>query len=240
MISIIVPTLNEEKVIEETLRRLQPLRKLGHEIIVSDGKSSDKTVELAKPFADRIVVDPEPEKKNIARGKNLGAAEARGDLLVFIDADVEIPDTEKFFRKLAEMFQSNQRLAALTVPIRVRPEAETFGDKIIFGLLNGLYVFSNNVLRVGNASGEFQAVRAAAFKNVRGYREDLVTGEDNDLFYRLSRIGRTLVETSLCVLHSGRRARATGWMKLLFQWIVSGVCVFIFGKSPFKKWRVVR
>ena len=58
MISFIIPTLNEEKTIEKTLKNLSEY--FGEkEIIVSDGRSSDKTIEIAKKYTDKVIIHDE-------------------------------------------------------------------------------------------------------------------------------------------------------------------------------------
>ena len=80
MISIVIPTLNEEKIIETTLRSLRAYS--GYlEIIVSDGRSTDRTVEIARSIADTVVVHSGPERQNISKGRNRGAEVATGDIL---------------------------------------------------------------------------------------------------------------------------------------------------------------
>src|ERR1035437_4637768 len=59
MISIIIPTRNEENIIGITLAALKTKLSLSHEIIVTDGASTDKTVELAKMYADCSIVNPD-------------------------------------------------------------------------------------------------------------------------------------------------------------------------------------
>ncbi len=88
MISIIVPTLNESTAIEKFLVGLQPLRRLGHEVIVVDGQSDDNTVEKAQPLADRVLT----ELRGRARQMNAGARCAGGDVLWFLHADCQPPD----------------------------------------------------------------------------------------------------------------------------------------------------
>ena len=61
MISIIIPTYNEEKIIGKTLSELKAKLTLPHEIIVTDDKSKDRTAEIARAYADQVLV---PEKKH--------------------------------------------------------------------------------------------------------------------------------------------------------------------------------
>ena len=87
MISIIIPTLNEEIIIESTLENLRThIRNTPHEIIVSDGGSRDKTVTIAEKFA--LVIKSEKGK---AIQLNEGAKRAAGDILFFVQADTTIP-----------------------------------------------------------------------------------------------------------------------------------------------------
>ena len=87
MISIIIPTLNEEIIIESTLKNLRMhIQSTPHEIIVSDGGSCDKTVAIAEKLA--LVVKSEKGK---AIQLNEGAKKAAGDILFFVQADTTIP-----------------------------------------------------------------------------------------------------------------------------------------------------
>lgn len=238
MISIIIPTLNEESVIGETLKRLKVgLGKTEFEIIVSDGGSSDKTVAIAKKYADRIVKE---KNKTIAAGRNLGAKSARGEYLVFFDADTTIPAADKFFSKTLGVFKERPKLVALTVSVRVLPEKETLADKIIFGILNFSIRVLNNVFGLGRSVGEFQMIRASAFRKLNGYNENLVAGEDHEMFYRLSRIGQIRSENSLVMFHSGRRAHILGWPKLLWRWFRDTISVILVKKAVSKEWEVIR
>jgi len=86
MISIIIPTLNEEKVLEKTLASIE--RELGDsEIIAVDGGSKDSTKKLAKKSA-RVI---ESTMKGRAFQMNLGAKVAQGDILLFLHADTILP-----------------------------------------------------------------------------------------------------------------------------------------------------
>ena len=87
-ISIIIPTLNEASVIKPTLSSLQPLRKRGHELIVVDGGSTDRTADIAVTSADQIFTTA----KGRAHQMNYGAAQAEGEILLFLHADTTLPE----------------------------------------------------------------------------------------------------------------------------------------------------
>ena len=88
LISIIVPALNEARGIGASLRALAPLRARGHELIVVDGGSEDRTREIAAPLCDRLLVAP----RGRAAQMNAGARAAHGDALVFLHADTRLPE----------------------------------------------------------------------------------------------------------------------------------------------------
>jgi rSAM/selenodomain-associated transferase 2 len=87
-LSIVVPTLNEEARIGACLQALVSLRRRGAEVIVVDGGSTDATVAVAAPLADRVLQAP----RGRARQMNAGAAQARAETLLFLHADTRLPD----------------------------------------------------------------------------------------------------------------------------------------------------
>jgi rSAM/selenodomain-associated transferase 2 len=89
MMSIIVPALNESGGIVGTLQALQAMRRRGHEIIVADGGSTDNTVAVCTPLADRVIVT----ESGRAGQMQAGAALARGSVLWFRQADTRAPGT---------------------------------------------------------------------------------------------------------------------------------------------------
>ncbi len=240
MISIIIPTLNEEKIIEKTLKDLQSRLTLSHELIVSDGKSSDRTVVIVKEFTNKVIEYSGAEGQTIAQARNEGAKIATGDFLVFMDADCTIRNPDEFFSAALARFEKNEKLVGLTASLRVLPEFETRADRFVFGLLNYNIRIMNNVFHVGEAAGEFQMIRRKAFEAVHGFREDLIASEDMDLFFRLSKIGQTMSDASLTVFHTGRRAHTVGWLRLLSTWILNTVSMVVFGKAVSKKWKPIR
>lgn len=90
-VSIVVPTRNNEKEIGRCLRSLSDLDypKDRYEVIVVDGRSTDRTVEVAKCFNATIVYDPGTGKGRV-QGLNAGIDRIRGDYVAFTDADCAV------------------------------------------------------------------------------------------------------------------------------------------------------
>ena len=83
-ISIIIPILNEAKILDKTLSQLQP--ELGHhELIIVDGGSSDESVCIAKKYGEVLT-----SGRGRAKQLNAGAAAATGDILLFLHADIRL------------------------------------------------------------------------------------------------------------------------------------------------------
>ena len=234
MISIIIPTYNEHDYIEKTLAQFRGL-KISHEIIVTDDKSTDDTALIAKKYTD-IVLVPETKHATIAANRNAGARAAKGDYFVFIDSSCILQNIDSFFDKALDDFNKYPNLVGLTGKLHVYPELRTFGDKIMYLNFNITHFVKNNLLHMGEAPGKFQIIKRSAFEKVHGYRENLVTREDADLFARLSKIGRTRYDGSIAIFHSGRRAHAIGWPKLLSIWMINTFWLTFFGKSKTKDW----
>ena len=109
-ISIIITAYNAEKTIEQCLKAIKNSDYEDYEIIVIDDGSQDKTSEIAKLYADRIIRKDKNLKLNAAR--KIGLNSAIGDIIVNIDSDIIIkPD---IISRIASYFKNNPRACALT------------------------------------------------------------------------------------------------------------------------------
>ena len=87
MISIIIPALNEENYLPRLLGSLEKQNLKDYEIILADAGSKDRTIEIAKKYGCKVVPGGLP-----AKGRNEGAKAARGDLFLFLDSDLVLPE----------------------------------------------------------------------------------------------------------------------------------------------------
>jgi len=238
--SIIIPTLNEEKLLPNILNQLSAnglKEKYGFEIIISDGGSSDNTLKIAEKHADRIV-NNSGKLRTIAKGRNDGANVAKGEILIFVNGDILFENLEDFFRYVDTKFVPSE-YSAMTCKVKVFPEEETKGDRIFHGFYNS-YFKSLNKLGMGMGRGECQVIRKEVFDKVGGNHEHLTAGEDFDLYRRIKMCGKILFVDELCVFESPRRYRKLGYFNVTFSWLKNSVSVVLKKKSLSVEWEQVR
>jgi glycosyltransferase involved in cell wall biosynthesis len=119
-ISIVIPVYNEERnlptCLSSVLNQNYPKRLI--EIIVVDDNSSDRTLEIAKKFGARILTNG---SKNCERGKSIGLDEARRVLVLFLDADNYLPDTEWLLNMVRPFCENEKLVGAQSAHYHYRP-----------------------------------------------------------------------------------------------------------------------
>lgn len=227
-ISIIIPTLNEEKFLPHLLDSLAVQSDRDFEVIVVDGVSVDKTVHVAQSYVNKIpnLLIVQAEKAGVSYQKNLGAARAKGEWVVFIDADVILypysierirtyvtDGTCQFFTPWFSPDSFNSSDVAVSL--------------VAIGMIEGAAIVKKPL------AGVVVGVKKDLFDQVSGFDETRTFAEDYDLTQKLNRIGvqLTIIRETLYI-HSLRRYRTQGRMKLL-QAYASGILrVLITGQSP--------
>ena len=175
-VSIIVPTLNEELVLENTLTHIQQLSP--HELIVSDGGSNDYTYRIADRFSHRVITG----SAGRALQMNAGANEATGDLLLFLHADSRIEPES--YRKMLEYMKNPKWIGgAFTLCI----ESGKWSLKLIALLAN---IRSKYFGIAYGDQGFF--VRKEVFKDMNGF-SPIPICEDLDFYYRLRKKGSVIL-----------------------------------------------
>ena len=217
-ISVVIPALNEQKYIQRCLNSLvcqstiEPL-----EIIVVDGGSTDRTIQVAKEYADKVLVEP---ARPVGAARNIGAKHAGGDVLAFIDADTIA--CEEWLEEIARTLDSERGAVGVTGP--TLPYEGTHLDRIAYHVATGwVQRFS---LRLGrpHVAGFNCAYRRKAFWRAGGFDEDRVLLEDVMLSLRMRHQGRILFNPDMVAYTSLRRIKKYGYPYLttynLINWIV--------------------
>ncbi|MCE1187746.1 MAG: glycosyltransferase [Ignavibacteria bacterium] len=241
MISVIIPTLNEEKLLPGLLKQLSnPGIWSGqeYEIIISDGGSTDSTLTIARAYNTRIIQEEQGKKGNIASGRNLGAEQARGNILVFINADIRFREVGNFFNYVRTNFASSE-YGAMTCFVATFPEECKLIDRIFHSFYNN-YFYVINKLGMGMGRGECQVIKTEVFRKTGGYLTHLVAGEDFDLFRRIAKIHKILYSRKFVVFESPRRYRKYGYFSVAMSWTWNAISVLRKNKSNSNTWEAVR
>lgn len=240
MISVIIPTLNEEQAIGNLLSQFSEelIEKYDMEIILSDGRSEDRTVEIASGKVHAVVVHSGNGGQTIAEARNLGARRSSGDVLFFFNADVRMENPAVYFEEMLKALR-NPNTVAVTCPVCVNPEEETLVDSIYHAIHN-FHVRVLNAIGFGTGRGECQVVKRREFFLVGGYDEKLVAGEDFDLYRKLARIGAIKYVRSVKVFESPRRYRKFGYFWVMLSWFLNALSIMLFKRSFSKQWEPVR
>ena len=155
-ISVIIPAMNEEKYIGFPLKGFRNQSFRNFEVIVVDGGSKDDTVKISKRYGAKVLVE---RKKGISPARNRGAEAAKGEILVFLDADT------KPSRNLLAVYRkvfADKGVIAATGPILPLEDA---GFRIRNGYKFVSIFFVKNSIRMGRPSivGSNFAVRKSVF-----------------------------------------------------------------------------
>lgn len=213
-LSIILPVLNEAALISETLVNLQPLRTMGHELIVVDGGSRDTTVQISQPLVDCVLT--------AARGRatqmNAGAEHASGDVLLFLHADTRLPPNA---------WQQVEQ-SILAGALWGRFDVSLSGNGI---LLRMVEFFMNKRSRLmGIATGDQGIFVRRDIFNKAGAYPDIPLMEDIALSRRLCRLAKPHC-LSARIQVSARRWQQQGVLRtVLLMWRLR--LAYFFGANP--------
>lgn len=201
-LSVIVPAYNAGETLETCLASLERGFQTGtpnfddFEVIVVDDGSVDNTAEIASRFKCRLI--SQGENQGTAKARNAGAQRARGEILVFVDADVALkPDA---LLNLSEFFESHPDVDAAV---------GTYTERIILGsrfqtgspnfvsTYHNFFTFYHHELSPESIEwfwGAIGAVRRWVFEAVGGFDEQFhgASAEDMDLGYTLALAGRKI------------------------------------------------
>jgi glycosyltransferase involved in cell wall biosynthesis len=178
-VSIIIPTRNEADTLEECLKSILAQSISPLEIIIVDGGSTDNTLEIAEKYAARII--KEGEFASPANARNLGAENAKGDVLLIMDADIMLE--KNCLGQALELFKDRNVIAV--VPNESNSN-HSYLEVIQRKWNEGSRTPINIGLRNAKISGLVFFVRKKVFEKVR-FNTAYGFGEDDDFSTRVER-----------------------------------------------------
>ena len=239
-LTIIIPAFNEEAYLLPTLdsiraaaEQLRSCSNVDIDTIVVDNNSEDRTAAVARDRGVTVVREP---IQGIARARNAGARKARGEVLVFVDADVAVPHD---LLQEIHAAMSDPDCIGGGVDVDYRPRR----------LAVRLYLRAWRVLGrlTGMVQGATQFCSRRVFEQIGGYDERVWMGEDVDFYWGLKKLARRTGRTVRFIRHprvrpSCRRFdrwplwKTLVWTNPLFIWL------FRRRKAAWKDWhsRAVR
>ncbi len=207
MLSIVIPTKDEEACLPRLLSSIRAQSVPPHEIIVADAGSTDKTREIAMKFGAQIVEGGMP-----GPGRNTGAREATSDFVLFLDADVVLDDPKFLEQAMEEMVRRELDLATCDV----FPISDSMQDKLMHSAYNK-YVRAVRPL-IPHAPGFCMLVRRSTHEAIHGFDETVTFCEDHDYARRAAKVGRfgfLDVKIPVSVRRLNRDGRASIAMKFM-------------------------
>ena len=215
-VSIIIPTLNEEKYLSLLLKSIKKQDFNNYEIIVADAGSRDKTVEIARNYNCQLIKGGSPSK-----GRNNGAKITKGDLFLFLDADVLLP--EKFFEKaLTEFKKRKLNIASFKlVPIRGKFASLFFNIFYNFPILLLEKILAHASMGI--------LVEKELFWKLNGFDDTIKLAEDHELARRAKKIGKFGIIRSTELFVSIRRFEKDGWLLTVLKYFLCELHMVFFG-----------
>lgn len=203
-ISVIIPAHNEVDYLRETLRAIDRQTYRHHEVIVVANGCTDGTPDLARRRCHRLIV---LSQKSLGVARNLGARMAKGDILVFLDADTVME------RRALEIVAKEFRPGCAAGTLRGCPDRSEFRYRMMYGFKNLIHRCH---LHPGS-SGVIVCWREQ-FLRIGGFDEGLEVRENSELMRRLMLLGEYKYVDTACATTSMRRFEQKGFMRMLWLW----------------------
>ena len=189
LVSVVIPAYNEATYIDRLLEALTKQKFDNFEVIVSDAQSKDGTKEVVDSFKDKLdIMFVEAPPRGPAFGRNQGAKHARGEWLLFLDADDDIVDPSFMTTLLSKTKEKGWSTSSAKM---------TVNNRLQFRLGVSLFYYYQKMLAHTKhpvAQGYCILTRRDIFEKHQGFNEKILLGEDNDYVSRVGSHGFGFVD----------------------------------------------
>ena len=224
MLSIIIPALNEQQYLPSLLSSIiRQSPSVEHEIVIADAGSQDKTVEIALSYGCTVVPGG-----LAAKGRNQGGKAAKGDLFLFLDPEVLLPNG--FLQRiLSEFKERNLDIASCAIEPIVEKWMPRFAfPGFFFDLLyNWPARLSQSVFPYASA---LLLVKKGIHEKLGGFNESIRIGEDHDYARRGARFGRYGFLTSSKLPLFMRRCQKMGVLRTNLRYLLCNLFNSLLGE----------
>jgi len=173
-VSFVIPVLNRERTIRSCIESIAKQRYKNKEIIVVDGGSKDKTVEIASKYATKIIVD----RGTLGQARKRGIDESSGEVLGIFDSDIIIPRQTWLDKAVHAMFQKPS--TGILWPIQIPPKNASLTARCYFAFWKERVNKTKDAIPGGNS-----LVLRKAYEDAGGFDPSINFGEDFDLIKRI-------------------------------------------------------
>lgn len=205
MISIIIPAHNEEDYIVPTIESILKQTERDVEIIVVLDGCTDNTYKKINKKVDKVINIR--DRVGPAKARNIGAKEARGEILVFLDADTQLQDKEI----LREIENTKEKWKVGTC--KFKPNNNKLKHIVMYFLKNNL------ICPFGTTNGIIFC-KKKDFEKIGGFNEKFKLGEDRRLVQRLKQEGKFKLLNKY-VVSSTRRFDKKGYIKTMIGILIN-------------------
>jgi glycosyltransferase involved in cell wall biosynthesis len=197
LVSIVIPTYNSEKTLAKCLESIKNQTYKNIEVIVVDKFSKDRTVEIAKKFDAKVIV----ESFDRSAARNRGIKEAKGDYLLSIDSDMEL--TPRVIEECLEAINNNEKIGGVIIPEK--------------SVGNSFWVKVRDFERSFYVNTPIESARFFRMDLVRkvdGYDEDVIFFEESSLPQKIKELGYNVEKRiNSVILHHEENFSLWKWLK---------------------------
>ncbi len=217
-LSIVIPTLNEEKNLKRLLPQIRNSIFNDYEIIIADSNSQDNTVKLAESFGCIITEGGKP-----AKGRNNGVKISKGEVILFLDADLKL--SSKFLDYAIEEYtERGLSIASFNLyPIKNKVLLNKYTIDFFY---NNPQVVLQRIFPMG-AMGIM--VDKYVFNKVSGFDESISLAEDVWFIQQAAKISKFGIIRSVDIYMPTRRFDEDGYIRTALKYLFCGMYMFFIG-----------
>ncbi len=209
-LSIIIPTKNEERYLGRLLRSIEKQTFQPLEVIVADAHSTDRTRDLAHMHGAKVVDGGLP-----GIGRNRGASVAKGEVLLFLDADVELTEADFLQKAVIAFIKNDYDIATADVLPLTNKRFDVFAHEVYNKFV---HVMGS---RFPHAAGFFIMVKKQIHHRIGGFDESVIFCEDHDYAMRAAKVSKFGFLDSLKIPVSTRRLDRDGRLRIAGKFILA-------------------